>query len=197
MTTTLKTTLATLAIGAALVLNGCGGDDGVKMAVANVQGYDDPIPFDAPPIDEATKQAYLDAINAARSVGRNCGDTYMPPAPPLQWSDALYRSAYEHSQDMAATGVLTHDGSGTETDWTAVVWDLGRGSNPFERMSNNGNNRSHQAENIAAIHSGGGLQTAINGWLNSPGHCGAMMDSDFKYIGMARVGAFWTQNFSN
>ena len=110
------------------------------------QPQHDIVPFDAPPIDEATKQAYLDAVNAARSVGRNCGDTYMPPAPPLQWSDALYRAAYEHSQDMAATGVLTHDGSGTETDWTAIVWDLGRGSGYAERIDNNGWNASHEGE---------------------------------------------------
>ncbi len=70
----------------------------------------------------------------------------MPPAPPLQWSDALYRVAYEHSQDMAATGIMTHNGSGTETDWTAIVWDLGRGSGYAERIDNNGWNASHEGE---------------------------------------------------
>ena len=191
--TNTKTIVTALALGAALALSGCGTSEEVS---GTTQPQHDIVPFDAPPIDEATKQAYLDAVNAARSVGRNCGDTYMPPAPPLQWSDALYRAAYEHSQDMAATGVLTHDGSGTETDWTAIVWDLGRGSVFNERIKNNGASMSGSGENIALVHNGG-TQYVINGWLNSPGHCMNLMSPVWKYVGMARVGTFWTQDFSD
>ncbi len=192
--TNTKTIVAALALGAALALSGC-GDSGAQYAGTSRTGYDDPIPFDAPPIDEATKKAYLDAINAARSVGRNCGNGYAPPAPPLQWSDALYRAAYEHSQDMAATGVLTHDGSGTETDWTAQVRQLGRGSTFDERVKNNGAVAGAFGENAAL--DGDGLNDVIILWLNSPGHCMNLMSPGWKYAGMARVGAFWTQEFTD
>ena len=198
MTTTLKTTLATLAIGAALVLNGCGGGGSSASSASNTYT---PVPFDAPPIDEATKQAYLDAINAARAVGRTCGEYgYFPPAPPVEWSDALYRAAAEHNYDMVASGVYSHYGSGTQSDWTAQVQELGRGSEPGERIINNGVIDNGGAENIAMFPTSGSINDVVKLWLDSPAHCMAIMTSDYNEIGLSKTNGenydYWTLELS-
>ncbi len=207
MKTQTKLTL-TLAAAAALMLTGCGGGGGSSDSANNGNNGGDYtaqyVPFDAPPIDEATKARYLNAINAARAVGRTCGEYgYFPPAAPVQWSDGLYRAAAEHNADMASANIYEHDGSGTASDWTAQVLHLGRGSNPGERVENNTKDAlTGNGENIAASYAGSdiSLERAINEWLNSPGHCANLMDTSNRTIGLAKgyaqsggtYGAFWT-----
>ena len=129
----------------------------------------------------------------------------MGPADPLVWNDALYKASYEHSDDMMRSNTFSHDGSGTEYDWTAIILDLRRGSNFRERMENNGySNWAAISENIAA-HKGffaDELALVINGWIESDGHCHNLMNGDYEEIGMAHVenGSgdytdYWTQNF--
>ena len=184
MKTTMKTTMKTIGLAAvtALTLVGCGGGGG---------GSDyTPHPYDAPPISETLKAQYLNTVNQARSVGRTCGELgYFPPAPPLTWSDALYKSAYEHSEDMATVDVLSHDGSGTNSDWTANVQELGRGSTVAERAINNG------ATEITDENAGYGstsLSVLMDAWLKSDGHCAGVMYDRAKNLGMARVGLYWS-----
>ena len=183
----MKNTIKTLSITAIAALT---------FTACSVGGEDDnytPHPYDAPPISEALKHEYLTAINTARATGQTCGALgFFPPAPPLVWGDPHYRAAYEHSEDMATVGVLTHDGSGTNSDWTAQVQELGRGSTPGERMRNNGVKQDFRggAENAGAGHAN--TNEILNGWLASDGHCGAIMEKNFSKMGMAHVGIYWT-----
>lgn len=192
----MKTTMKTIGLAAVTVLTlvGCGGGGGSDTPT---QASNQPYP--APAISESLKNEYLNAVNAARSVGRICDANdgyYSPPAPPLTWDNALYTASYEHSQDMQATGYFEHDGSGTESDWTAQVLSLGRGSNPAERVDNNNNGISYSKyfENIAS--GANSTSSVMTGWLASPSHCGAIMDGTIKYLGMARVGGYWTMELA-
>ncbi len=203
MKTQTKLTL-TLAAAAALMMTGCGGgsSDNADAGSESTVQY---VPFDAPPIDEATKQAYLNAVNAARAQGRECYDysgniVYMPPAPPLEWSDGLYRAAYEHTEDMATVDTLQHAGSGTASDWTAQVLGLGRGSTIAERQMNNGAvpEPYYLNENVSwRTGSLNTLENVMSGLLSSKkGHCYTIMDPSYRYFGMAHVGTYWSQEFS-
>ena len=186
-----------LAAVASLALVGCGSSDGGSSDAPQVEYH----PYDAPAISEADKAAYLNAVNAARAVARSCispltGEAInMPPVPPLSWSDGLYSSAYEHTEDMVTTGIRTHEGSGGSSDWTAQILELGRGSNFNERIVNNGVIAGATGENIAGGYSSS--TAVVSGWLSSStGHCVAIMSDTFTHLGMARIGNTWTQNFS-
>ena len=185
MKTQTKLTL-TLAAAAALMMTGCGGRG---SSDSGNSGYT-PVPFDAPPISEAQKAEFLNAINAARSQSHTCGEYgTFPPAPPVQWSDALYRAAAEHSYDMATANITGHDGSGTASDWTAQVQDLDGGSDFSSRAINNGYNGG-LAENVYWCRGSsfcGNINSAIRGWLGSPDHCASLMGEEVKIVGVANA----------
>jgi len=183
------------AVAASVVLTACGGGG---SSSDSAEPSTPVVPFDAPPISEAQKAEFLNAINAVRAQGRECGKYgYMPAVPPVTWNDALYRAAYEHTVDMAMTGVLSHSGSGTSSDWTAQVLGLDRGSTLTEREGVNGIDITYKilGENIGR----GYPNTAaiINGWLKSDGHCHVLMNSYYTNMGMAHIQDWWTIDFSN
>jgi uncharacterized protein YkwD len=183
----------TLATAAAIALTACGGDDsGEGNGVFD--GYNTPQPFPAPPISGSTKNEYLDAISAARAEGRYCGERWYDAAPPATWSEKLYTAAYEHSQDMSATGYYSHDGSGTETDWTARVHNLENGSSVSDRLYNAGTLSGSTGENIlVGAHD---ATNAVQMWLDSPSHCESLMYPGEVSVGMANVNGYWTLDFS-
>jgi uncharacterized protein YkwD len=181
----------TLATAAAVALTACGGGDSGGGNGAP-DGYT-PHPFPAPPISESLKTEYLNAVNAVRAEGRYCGETWYDAAPPLAWDDRLYTAAYEHSQDMAKTGYFSHEGSGTESDWTAQAQGLEGGSNMGDRLHNNGVFMGG-SENIAS--GTNSLSRVIYMWLNSEHHCSGIMDSYATILGMAAIQGYWTQEFS-
>ena len=172
--------IAVLGIAAAAMMSGC-----------NASSPEDR-PFDAPTISEATKQAYIQAINDARSTGRTCGgEGYFDAAPDLNWSDALYKAAYEHDVDMAKTvhreSDVSHDGSGTEFDHTAQVKHLGRGSHFYERFHNNGYRFAKARENLTVGTDTDTVEKAVNAWINHAGHCKNLMDVNVTEFGMAYI----------
>jgi len=180
------------AMSAAVLVTGCGGGGGDDSSNKYT-------PYPAPPISEEKKQAFLNAVNEARSHQQDCGKWgIMPPAPPVQWSDALYRAAAEHSYDMAANDMLSHNGSGTETDWTAQQMKLDRGSRSSERVKVNGGGGLGNGtwENVAEVHSSNDVSAAIRVWLNSDGHCYGLMLKGQKWVGIAQYGSYWTQDFA-
>ncbi|WP_296824851.1 CAP domain-containing protein [Sulfurovum sp.] len=170
--------------------------------------------FNAPLLTQSEKQDYLDAINDARRVQRDCGRVIgidaegkeikvydgtdiMPSVGDLVWNDGLYSAAAEHSKDLAAwnNGIeietearkrFSHDGSGTTSDWTSQKLELGRGSTVSERGDNNGY-IGFVGENITAGTNTDTEVDAVNKWLSSPGHCKNMMDPNYKEVGMAVV----------
>ncbi len=170
-----------------------------KQDIKTEQQKIDVAPYSAPEISRKKKEEFLNAINQARAEARECGDEHFDAAPPLKWSDALYRAAYEHSNDMAQQDFVGHDGSGEYTDETGA--DLGKKSEFFERVEHNGYQFGAVAENVAA-----GQKTTdevINDWIESPHHCANLMNPNFKDVGMAVVKKegtkyiyYWTQNFA-
>ncbi len=197
-TLTLTTLATTLTI---ILLSGCGSssssDTQPQVPQEPIVEY---VAFDAPTISEADKTAYLHAVNSARATSQDCGvHGVMPPAPALEWSDSLYRASYEHSEDLIMSGVTLetfgHDGSGTDSDWTAQVLDLGRGSTPQERGANN-KYSIYVGENLVELISGDNtVENAMKEWLNSDGHCQNLMKADYTHFGMGNVDNMWTQVF--
>jgi uncharacterized protein YkwD len=155
-------------------------------------------------LEDALKQSYLDVINEARAQGRECGEYgYFPAVDPVRWNEELYRAAYEHSKDMALSDTFSHTGSGTASDETAQAEHPGQGSSVGERIEYNGYTNWHRyGENIAAGTVMDEAVEAMEGWLESPGHCKNIMKAEFEEVGLAvyyREGShytyYWTQDF--
>ena len=182
-------------------LIGCGNESTSSTSAPIVN---DGQPFDAPFIDNTEKLSYLDAINTARASEQNCGSEGIKPAvSALVWNEALYTAAYEHSEDLAESDTFSHTGSGTTSDWTSQVQNLGRGSTTKERIENNGYvNWSMIGENIAAGTTTDTAPEVVQQWLDSPSHCANLMNENYTEVGMAMVANansyyvhYWTQNF--
>ncbi|MFD5800836.1 CAP domain-containing protein [Streptomyces sp. NPDC127020] len=114
----------------------------------------------------------VELVNAERSKA-GCS--------PVTVNSALTKAAQAHSEDMAATGTMSHSGS--------------NGSSPEDRITNAGYNWSTYGENVAY-----GYETpekVMAGWMSSPGHKENILNCDFKEIGvgLAQPGSYWTQDF--
>lgn len=191
------------------VFIGCGGGSSTPSSEESTNTntsttVNTPQVYDAPIIDTVIKQAYLDAINDARATQQDCGSKGIKPAVSLLvWNDALYKAAYEHSEDLAESDTFSHEGSGTDSDWTAEIQNLGKGSTVKERIENNGyTNWKTYGENISAGTNQDLAQEAVDAWIDSDGHCANIMNSNFKEVGMGHVEKtgskythYWTQNF--
>lgn len=88
-------------------------------------------------------------------------------------------AAEKHAKDMAEKNYFDHDSLD--------------GRDPFDRMEDEGYEYSTAAENIAKGNKN--AQSAINSWLDSPGHCANMMNPDLKELGMAQYKNYWVQVF--
>jgi len=111
----------------------------------------------------------LRMVNARRAAGASCGaQGTFPAASALTWSDKLATASYLHSKDMADNNYFAHD-SQNGTTFSA-------------RITAQGYSWSRAGENIAAGQ--GTLATAIDGWMNSPGHCANIMNAGFSQIGV-------------
>lgn len=155
--------------------------DGVWIVVA--------APFVTPAMKDSAQvsQNVLALVNAARAKPRKCGRTQFSAVAPLTLSAMLNRTALVHSQDMAKNNFFEHRGSD--------------GSTVGIRATRVGYKWRTVGENIAI-----GAETAdavVQGWLNSPGHCGNIMSPAFTEMGIAFVvdrksdaGIYWTQVFA-
>jgi uncharacterized protein YkwD len=132
---------------------------------------------------QAMRQKLLREVNAARAKGMSCGVRRMSPAPPLAWNDALASAAARHSADMARRDYFSHASP--------------EGARVGARATAEGYPWRSVGENIA-----GGDRTVdvvMRGWMDSPGHCANIMNSEFVDIGAACVersgttwGTYWT-----
>jgi len=146
--------------------------------------------YSVPNLSDTDKQHYLDAINAARAISRDCNDGQgvVPAANPLSWSDALYAAGYEHNYDMINIPYFDHIGSGTLYDITGTL--LGTASTTDERIANYGyfitlTSGSLVGENLALGYES--IEEAIEGWIASPGHCANLMNATFSEMGLSKV----------
>lgn len=133
------------------------------------------------------QQEILDRVNQARAAGRSCGTTYYGPAPALAWNTNLFNAASAHSTDMAANNYFSH----TSLD----------GRNAGQRITGAGYAWSAYGENIAAGQTS--VQSVVDGWLASPGHCANIMNPGYADIGTACVASstssyptYWTMDLA-
>jgi uncharacterized protein YkwD len=133
------------------------------------------------------QQEIIDRINQARAAGRSCGTTYYGPAPALAWNTNLFNAAAAHSTDMAANNYFSH----TSLD----------GRNAGQRITGAGYAWSAYGENIAAGQTS--VQSVVDGWLASPGHCANIMNPGYADIGTACVASstssyptYWTMDLA-
>lgn len=120
------------------------------------------MPTDIPPSPKlATAYELVGLVNADRA-GRGL--------PVLEWRESLWLAANGHSLEMAATGILQHQGL--------------HGSNAGQRITAAGFDWFAWGENLGAGYTDAGQLLA--GWLNSPPHRTVLL-GDFQYIGIAVV----------
>ena len=144
-------------------------------------------------LNASNQQALLDAINAKRASGFNCPAPVgaRPTVPAVTWNAKLELMSLKH------TNVLVN----VNADFGKVDPHSGVGDgNLSTRAEGVGYAFLAVGENIA----GGQLTVteAMNDWLNSSGHCGAIMDADFMQIGASKLSTtggayatYWTLNF--
>lgn len=140
-----------------------------------------PVATDAPVPSTVNKTVLLQLVNDARKKGCNCGGSYYAPASALTWNNQLEKAAYNHSNDMFRNKYFSHTGSD--------------GSGSGERINEAGYSWRYYGENIAQGYPT--EQAVVNGWLSSPGHCSNIMNKNYKEMGVAKVGDYWTQDFGS
>ncbi|MNZ09523.1 Cysteine-rich secretory protein family protein [compost metagenome] len=125
----------------------------------------------------------LAQVNAARSRPRRCGSRSFAAAAPLRWNNDLGEAAEAHSSAMARGNFFAHRDS------------QGRSLKDRARAAGYGGRKL--GENIAAGH--GAPDSAVRGWLASPGHCANLMNPMFTEMGAAYAtnprsdaGIYWT-----
>ncbi|GGB13810.1 CAP domain-containing protein [Puia dinghuensis] len=131
------------------------------------------------PVPQDLHLVMLDAVNALRRTGCQCGTVYMPPAPDLRWNDTLEKAAASHLLDMYNNGYFGH-----------IAPD---GSAPVQRAQALGYTGDYVGENIARGYQN--VSDVMNALENSPDHCQAMMDTLYKEMGAARLNDYWDQEF--
>ena len=112
---------------------------------------------------------------------------------PVILSDTLTVAAERHSKDMAAYGFFAHN-----TAQSSYYQD---GAEPWDRMEAEGyDHNTAKGENLAV-----GYETAteaMQAWKTSPSHNAAMLDGNYRVMGVARIndpdsvhGWYWTTDF--
>lgn len=117
----------------------------------------------------ATEDELLATINAERT-SRGLS--------PVALRDDLLCAAQDHSADIGGREVCSHEGAS--------------GAGPGERVD--ACDGSGWSGEIVACGQTTPRQ-AVDGWLNSPGHRGIMLDADQKTIGVAMSNNYWTAVF--
>jgi uncharacterized protein YkwD len=127
------------------------------------------------------KELLLKLVNEARTKGVQCGDVWHPPVAPVGWNVQLEAAAYYHSADMKKNDYFSH----IESD----------GSTGNIRIEKQGYIWMAYGENIGFGYTS--EKEVVDGWLKSPGHCKNIMSRNFKEMGVARAGDYWTQDFAS
>ncbi|ALV06362.1 cysteine-rich secretory family protein [Roseateles depolymerans] len=130
----------------------------------------------------AFEQELLNRINAARAAGANCGTSgTFAATSALSWNALLAQAADNHAVDMSSKNFFSHTGS--------------NGSTLGSRVTAVGYPWVGLAENIAAGQ--GSVQSVMDGWLASPGHCANIMNPNLQEVGVScRVAASTANTYS-
>lgn len=119
-------------------------------------------------------------VNQLRVSGCKCGETWMPPVPPLKWNTVLERASQRQADDMFQHKRMSHVGS----DGTDIAIRVTEAGYDWEAV---GENIAHGYETEAAV---------VAAWQKSPAHCKNMMKAYYTDMGVARSGNFWAQTFA-
>jgi len=131
----------------------------------------------------------LARVNQWRASGADCGSAgQFAPAPALAWNDKLTQAALGHSQDMVAHNFFSHTGSS--------------GSTMGQRITAAGYTWGAAGENIAAGQTS--VNSVVDGWIASPGHCANIMNPAYVHFGLACVAGtsantyptYWTMDLA-
>ncbi|HTT44037.1 MAG TPA: CAP domain-containing protein [Steroidobacteraceae bacterium] len=143
--------------------------------------------YTSPPAAAAAvslSQRALQLVNDVRARGTRCGKRDFAPVHALSLSDTLATVAFGHASDMAAHHYFEHQ-------------DLA-GKSPADRVRASGYREQLVGENIA--YGPKTVDEAVQGWLDSPGHCENIMDPRFAQMGLAfasghgsQHGLYWVQ----
>jgi uncharacterized protein YkwD len=143
-------------------------------------------PFTPPLVQDMAqvRTEVLERVNLARAQARRCGSQSFGPAPALEMNAALHLASELHALDMATHGYISHSGRD--------------GSQAGLRASRAGYNWQRVGENLAAGQTS--AEQAVQGWLDSPGHCANLMQPAFTQMGLAFAvnlqspqGIYWAQ----
>jgi uncharacterized protein YkwD len=133
------------------------------------------------PVTTINKEVMLKLVNQVRQKGCQCGDTYYPAAPAVVWNDKLEMAAAKHSADMYKNSYFSH-----------IAAD---GTNGGSRLDVVGYNWIAYSENIGMGYAD--EKEVVEAWVQSPSHCKNLMGKEYKEMGVARVGTYWTQDFGS
>lgn len=97
----------------------------------------------------------------------------------LEYDEAVSKTAYSHSKDMAVEEYFAHESPSAGT----LADRLQRDSISYQTAGEN--IAAHYTDSIASA----------EGWLNSEGHRKAMLNKDFTHIGVGVYKDYYTQNF--
>jgi uncharacterized protein YkwD len=128
----------------------------------------------------------LRIVNERRAAGASCGARgSFAPAAALTLNSKLTSAAFGHARDMADNDYFSHDSQ----DGRSMV----------DRVNATGYTWSTIGENIAAGYYS--VQSVVDGWMSSDGHCANLMNPRFTEFGLAcaRNSAstyriYWAQN---
>lgn len=130
------------------------------------------------------KDEFLDAINAKRATGCNCGGSRMKPATPLKWNDQLAKAATEHAKDMYRHNYFSHE-SPDRRSLQDRIFKVGYTYQGYQRYA--------IGENIA--YNQRSIEQVLAGWFSSKEHCKNLMNPAFTEIGIAENKYYWVQDF--
>jgi uncharacterized protein YkwD len=145
-------------------------------------------PFSPPAAAQAdqVQARVLALVNEARARPQRCGSQAFAAAPPLRLNPALYGVASAHAADMARY-TTSATPAATAARWTAGPPAPATPGAPSARTS-------PPARWTPT--------PAVQGWINSPGHCANIMSPAFSEMGAAFVvnkesslGIYWAQVF--
>jgi len=179
---------------AVLAVAGCGGGGDASapgaMAPAISDGGAAAPAASFPTCNLADFRAGLLArVNQARARGTTCGsEGAFAPVAAVAWNDALTQAASGHAADMAAHNYFSH----TSQD----------GRTLSQRVDETGYRWSVLGENIAAGQRT--VNSVVDAWLASPGHCANIMRPEFTEMGVACVpgpagndfGTYWAMELA-
>ena len=136
----------------------------------------------------AFRNEMLARVNAYRAAPRSCGSNgSFAATTALTWNNLLEAAANAHSLDMASQNFFDHNSRDGRTF--------------TQRIDATGYRWQRAAENIAAGQSS--VQTVVDGWMSSDGHCANIMGSALRDIAVACVPSttaqyrsYWTMDLA-